>query len=111
MQRFLVSAKASSRVLSRGFAQAAEAAPATQLTLNFVTPHTPIYTKKVVSQVIVPGAAGEFGLTAGHSPIISELKPGVVTVVHAGVSLFVIVLVSPTMVELTCASVWCLRVG
>eukprot|EP01033_Poteriospumella_lacustris_P016989 gene16989-12158_t len=84
MQRFLVSAKASSRVLSRGFAQAAEAAPATQLTLNFVTPHTPIYTKKVVSQVIVPGAAGEFGLTAGHSPIISELKPGVVTVIHAG---------------------------
>jgi hypothetical protein len=105
MQRFLVSAKASSRVLSRGFAQAAEAAPATQLTLNFVTPHTPIYTKKVVSQVIVPGAAGEFGLTAGHSPIISELKPGVVTVIHAGVSRFASVFAPSRMAVLTCASV------
>lgn len=85
MQRFVVSAKASSRVLNRGFAQAA-APSASQLTLNFTTPHSPVYTKKAVSQVIVPGAAGEFGLTAGHSPIISELKPGVVTVIHTGVS-------------------------
>lgn len=67
-------------------AQAA-AAPetASQLTLNFSTPHTPVYTKKTVDKVVLPGAAGEYGVTAGHSPIISELKPGVVSVIHLGV--------------------------
>ena len=67
-------------------AAAAQEAAATQLTLNLTTPHTTLYTKKVVSQVILPGSAGEYGVTAGHSPIISELKPGVVSVVHVGVS-------------------------
>ncbi|CAN0122685.1 unnamed protein product, partial [Ectocarpus fasciculatus] len=33
-------------------------------------------------QVIIPGSAGEYGVTAGHSPIVAELKPGVVQVVH-----------------------------
>ena len=33
-------------------------------------------------QVILPGEDGEFGVTAGHSPMISQLQPGLVTVVH-----------------------------
>jgi F-type H+-transporting ATPase subunit delta len=69
---------------TRSFAEAAAASA--QLTLNFSTPHTPIHVKKTVDKVILPGAAGEYGVTAGHSPIISELKPGVVQVVHVGVS-------------------------
>lgn len=86
--RFLVNSivKSSSRVVSRGMAAEAAAAASTQLTLNFVTPHTPIYTKKVVGMVLIPGVGGEFGVTAGHSPIVSELKPGVVSVIHVGVS-------------------------
>lgn len=67
----------------RAFSSAPEAS--TQLKLNLTTPHTPLYNKKVVDKVILPGAAGEYGVTAGHSPIISELKPGVVSVVHVGV--------------------------
>jgi F0F1-type ATP synthase epsilon subunit len=64
---------------------AAEATNASQLTLNFTTPHTPVHVKKTVDKVILPGIAGEYGVTAGHAPIISELRPGVVSVVHLGV--------------------------
>lgn len=72
-------------VARRGFAAPAAATAAAQLVLNFTTPHAPVYAKKTVEVVSIPGAAGEYGVTAGHSPIISELKPGVVTVVHTGV--------------------------
>jgi F-type H+-transporting ATPase subunit epsilon len=34
-------------------------------------------------QVDVPGAEGDFGVFAGHAPLISLLRPGIVTV-HAG---------------------------
>ena len=33
-------------------------------------------------KIILPGEDGEFGVTAGHSPMISQLQPGLVTVVH-----------------------------
>ena len=32
--------------------------------------------------MIVPGVTGEYGITAGHTPIISELKPGLVQIYH-----------------------------
>jgi F-type H+-transporting ATPase subunit epsilon len=30
--------------------------------------------------VVVPGAEGEFGVLAGHSPFVSTLKPGILTI-------------------------------
>src|ERR1044071_7912246 len=36
-----------------------------------------------VDQVDLPGAEGDFGVFAGHAPLISMLRPGVLTV-HAG---------------------------
>eukprot|EP01031_Cornospumella_fuschlensis_P026259 gene26259-31724_t len=74
------------KIAQRGFAAAAAeaAGPSAQLVLNFTTPHQPLYNKKVVDQVILPGSAGEYGVTANHSPVISELRPGVVTVIHVG---------------------------
>jgi len=36
-----------------------------------------------VDQVDVPGAEGDFGVFAGHAPLIALLRPGLVTV-HAG---------------------------
>lgn len=36
--------------------------------------------------MIIPGSAGEYGVTAGHSPIVAELKPGVIQVLHEAVS-------------------------
>jgi len=63
-------------------APSASTGAATALTLNLVTPHQPIYAKKVVDKVLLPGEAGEYGVTLGHSPVISQLKAGVVTVIH-----------------------------
>ncbi len=37
-----------------------------------------------VDQVDVPGAEGDFGVFAGHAPLISLLRPGVVTVYKGG---------------------------
>ena len=34
--------------------------------------------------MVLPGESGEYAVTAGHSPVISQLKPGVVTVIHTG---------------------------
>jgi F0F1-type ATP synthase epsilon subunit len=35
--------------------------------------------------VKIPGMDGEYGVTAGHTPIISQLKPGVVAIMHEAV--------------------------
>ncbi|HET9902730.1 MAG TPA: F0F1 ATP synthase subunit epsilon [Xanthobacteraceae bacterium] len=37
-----------------------------------------------VDQVDVPGTEGEFGVLAGHAPIVATLKPGILTVVVGG---------------------------
>lgn len=37
-----------------------------------------------VEQVDVPGAEGDFGVLAGHAPLVATLKPGVLTVLAAG---------------------------
>jgi len=37
-----------------------------------------------VDQVDVPGAEGDFGVLAGHAPLISLLRPGIMTVYAAG---------------------------
>jgi F-type H+-transporting ATPase subunit epsilon len=36
-----------------------------------------------VDQVDVPGAEGDFGVLAGHAPLVATLKPGIL-VVHEG---------------------------
>lgn len=50
------------------------------LTLNFNIPAKSLYTDASVTQVIVPGGDGIFGVMPSHVPTISELKPGVVSV-------------------------------
>ena len=37
---------------------------------------------QTVDRVIIPGAEGVYGVTAGHTPIVSQLKSGVVEIVH-----------------------------
>src|SRR5437588_151747 len=44
-----------------------------------------------VTQVDVPGAEGDFGVLAGHAPLISSLRPGVMTVYREGGALKVVV--------------------
>ncbi len=51
------------------------------LKVNFTLPAKPICVGQEVFSVRVPGAAGEFGIQLGHSPTISELKPGLVRLI------------------------------
>jgi F-type H+-transporting ATPase subunit epsilon len=37
-----------------------------------------------VDQVDVPGSEGDFGVFAGHAPVMTTLKPGVLAIVTAG---------------------------
>ncbi len=64
--------------------QASEAVPAgavpKKLSFSLLSPHQSIMSKAEVDMVIIPGADGLFGVLPGHVPIITELKPGVVTV-------------------------------
>lgn len=58
----------------------AAAATATKVTLNLTTPYQAFYQGAEVDLVQIPGVEGEYGVTARHTPIISQLKPGVIKV-------------------------------
>src|SRR6516164_2953218 len=45
-----------------------------------------------VEQVDVPGAEGDFGVLAEHAPIVTTLRPGILTVHAAGVEQKMVVL-------------------
>ena len=50
--------------------------------LNFNLPQETLYDSAEVASVLVPGAMGEYEVTAGHVPIVAELKAGMLTVKH-----------------------------
>jgi F-type H+-transporting ATPase subunit delta len=79
-------AKRTYSVTSRKFAEANAASA--ELVLNLLTPHSPIMKGKVVKMVTFPGELGDYGITAGHSPIISQLKPGIISILHKEVTSF-----------------------
>ena len=82
---FNLVAKRAYTLTAKRLAEPVAAASNSSLVLNFTTPHASIFSKKVVNMVILPGESGEYGVTVGHSPLISQLKPGVVSVIHSGV--------------------------
>src|ERR1700761_9496036 len=45
-----------------------------------------------VDQVDVPGAEGDFGVLAGHAPVVAAIRPGILTVVSGGSKQKIIVL-------------------
>src|SRR5579872_315066 len=45
-----------------------------------------------VDQVDVPGVEGDFGVLAGHAPVIAGVRPGIVTVIAGGSKQKIIVL-------------------
>ena len=55
----------------------------TTFTFDLVTPEK-LLLKAEADMVEVPGAEGDFGVLAGHAPIIASLRPGVVTVENNG---------------------------
>mmetsp|Transcript_41377 Transcript_41377/g.58230 ORF Transcript_41377/g.58230 Transcript_41377/m.58230 type:complete len:166 (-) Transcript_41377:71-568(-) len=56
---------------------------AASMKLNFALPQETIYNGAEVQQVIIPGTDGEYGITANHVPTVSQLKPGVVQILHS----------------------------
>ena len=59
-----------------------EAGTATAVKLNFNLPHEAVYKGADVYSVILPGMEGEYGVTANHVPYVSQLKPGVLQILH-----------------------------
>ena len=45
-----------------------------------------------VDQVDVPGVEGDFGVLAGHAPVIAAIRPGILTVISGGSKQKIIVL-------------------
>jgi len=45
-----------------------------------------------VDQVDVPGVEGDFGVLAGHAPVVAAIRPGILTVISGGTQQKVIVL-------------------
>jgi F-type H+-transporting ATPase subunit epsilon len=45
-----------------------------------------------VDQVDVPGSEGDFGVLAGHAPLVAVLRPGILTVIKGGEKREIIVL-------------------
>jgi len=45
-----------------------------------------------VDQVDIPGAEGDFGVLAGHAPVVAAIRPGILTVIAGGSHQKIIVL-------------------
>ena len=45
-----------------------------------------------VDQVDVPGTEGDFGVLAGHAPVVATIRPGILTVMAGGTQQKIIVL-------------------
>ena len=45
-----------------------------------------------VDQVDIPGVEGEFGVLAGHAPVVAAVRPGILTVTNGGTHERIIVL-------------------
>ena len=45
-----------------------------------------------VDQVDIPGTEGDFGVLAGHAPVVATIRPGILTVMSGGTQQKIIVL-------------------
>jgi F-type H+-transporting ATPase subunit epsilon len=50
-----------------------------ELHLDFVSPESVLFSGDV-DQVDLPGAEGDMGILAGHAPLVTTLRPGIVTI-------------------------------
>lgn len=54
-----------------------------ELHLDFVSPESVLFSGDV-DQVDLPGAEGDMGIFAAHAPLVTTLRPGIVTIYRAG---------------------------
>jgi len=57
---------------------------------DLVSPEKLLFSGEV-DQVDVPGAEGDFGVLAGHAPLIATVRPGILTVFRQGGHLRIVV--------------------
>ena len=53
------------------------------LHLEFVSPESVLFSGEV-DQVDLPGAEGDLGVLPGHAPMVTLLRPGIVTIMREG---------------------------
>jgi len=53
------------------------------LHFEFVSPERVLFSGDV-DQVDLPGAEGDMGILAGHAPLVTSLRPGIVTIINGG---------------------------
>ena len=53
------------------------------LHFEFVSPESVLFSGDV-DQVDLPGAEGDLGIFAGHAPLVTTLRPGIVTIFRGG---------------------------
>jgi F-type H+-transporting ATPase subunit epsilon len=58
---------------------------------DLVSPEKLAFTGEV-DQVDIPGAEGDFGVLAGHAPVVAAIRPGILTVTANGAHRKIIVL-------------------
>jgi F-type H+-transporting ATPase subunit epsilon len=51
--------------------------------LDFVSPESVLFSGDV-DQVDLPGAEGDLGIFAGHAPLVTILRPGILTIFRGG---------------------------
>jgi F-type H+-transporting ATPase subunit epsilon len=60
------------------------------LHFEFVSPESVLFSGDV-DQVDLPGAEGDMGILAGHAPLVTMLRPGIITIFRDGRSESVVV--------------------
>jgi len=50
-----------------------------ELHFEFVSPESVLFSGEV-DQVDLPGAEGDMGILAGHAPLVTALRPGIITI-------------------------------
>ena len=58
---------------------------------DLVSPEKLAYSGEV-DQVDIPGVEGDFGVLAGHAPVVAAIRPGILTIIAGGTQQKVIVL-------------------
>jgi len=58
--------------------------------LDLVSPEKLLFSGEV-EQVDVPGSQGDFGVLAGHAPLVATLRPGILTVYREGGALRIVI--------------------
>ena len=64
---------------------------ATTFQFDLVSPEKLAFSGEV-DQVDIPGAEGDFGVLAGHAPVVAAIRPGILTVSSGGTRQKIIVL-------------------